>query len=72
AIVEKLDRGVTLLSGKGAYSGQEKQILLCVVKRRQIVEIKKIIKNIDKTAFVIVTDTRDVFGQGFGDITIDK
>lgn len=72
AIVEELHRGVTLLSGKGAYSGQEKQILLCVVKRQQIVEIKKIVKNIDKRAFVIVTDTRDVFGEGFGDISIDK
>lgn len=72
AIVEKLNRGVTVLSGKGAYSGQDKQILLCVVKRQQIVEIKKIVKNIDKRAFVIVTDTRDVFGEGFGDISIDK
>ena len=72
AIVEKLNRGVTVLSGKGAYSGQDKQILLCVVKRHQIVEIKKIVKNIDKRAFVIVTDTRDVFGEGFGDISIDK
>lgn len=72
AIVEKLDRGVTVLSGKGAYSGQDKQILLCVVKRQQIVEIKKIVKNIDKSAFVIVTDTRDVFGEGFGDISINK
>ncbi len=72
AIVEKLNRGVTVLQGKGAYSGQDKQILLCVVKRQQIVEIKKIVKNIDKRAFVIVTDTRDVFGEGFGDITIDK
>jgi len=72
AIVEKLNRGVTVLSGKGAYSGQDKQILLCVVKRQQIVEIKKIVKNIDKSAFVIVTDTRDVFGEGFGDISVNK
>ena len=72
AIVEKLNRGVTVLQGKGAYSGQDKQVLLCVVKRQQIVEIKKIVKSIDKRAFVIVTDTRDVFGEGFGDISIDK
>lgn len=72
AIVQTLNRGVTVLSGKGAYSGQDKQILLCVVKRQQIVEIKKIVKNIDKSAFVIVTDTRDVFGEGFGDISIER
>jgi len=72
AIVQKLHRGVTVLSGKGAYSGADKQVLLCVVKRQQIIEIKKIVKNIDKSAFVIVTDTRDVFGEGFGDISVDK
>lgn len=72
AIVGKLHRGVTMLKGVGAYSEQDKQILLCVVKRQQIVEIKKIIKSIDQTAFVIVTDTRDVFGKGFGDINSEK
>jgi uncharacterized membrane-anchored protein YitT (DUF2179 family) len=72
AIVEKLDRGVTVLQGKGAFSGQDKQILLCVVKRQQIVEIKRLVKGIDTRAFVIVTDTRDVFGEGFGDITREK
>ena len=70
-IVKTLERGVTVISGKGAYSGQDKQILLCVVKRQQIVEIKGIVKNIDTSAFVIVTDTRDVFGEGFGDITME-
>lgn len=70
-IVNTLDRGVTAISGKGAYSGLDKQILLCVVKRQQIVEIKRIVKNIDTSAFVIVTDTRDVFGEGFGDITME-
>ena len=72
AIVQELSRGVTVLHGRGAYSDQDKQILLCVVKRQQIVEIKRIIKGIDKQAFVIVTDTRDVFGEGFGDINVDK
>lgn len=72
AIVGKLHRGVTMLKGVGAYSGQDKQILLCVVKRQQIVEIRKIIKGIDQSAFVIVTDTRDVFGKGFGDINSEK
>ena len=70
-IVNTLERGVTMVSGKGAYSGLEKQILICVVKRQQIVEIKGIVKNIDTSAFVIVTDTRDVFGEGFGDITME-
>lgn len=71
-IVSTLHRGVTVIQGKGAYSGQDKQILLCVVKRQQIVEIRRIVKSIDTSAFVIVSDTRDVFGQGFGNISVEK
>ena len=71
-IVKSLHRGVTVLRGTGAYSGLDKQVLLCVVKHKQIVEIRKIIKNIDQKAFVIVTDTRDVFGEGFEKLISDK
>lgn len=71
-IVETLHRGVTIIEAKGAYSGAEKQILLCVVKRQQIVEIKNLVKSIDTSAFVIVSNTRDVFGEGFDNISIEK
>lgn len=67
-IVQSLHRGVTVIKGTGAFSGQDKQVLLCVVKRQQIVEIKRIIKSIDQRAFVVVTDARDVFGKGFENI----
>lgn len=71
-IGKTLKRGVTVIQGKGAYSGMDKQILLCVVKRQQIIEIRRIVKGIDTSAFVIVSDTRDVFGEGFGNIAIEK
>lgn len=71
-IVDTLHRGVTVLNGKGAYSGTDKQVLLCVVKRTQIIQIKQLVKNIDQKAFVIVSDARDVFGEGFDNINIDK
>ena len=70
-IVKSLHRGVTVINGTGAYSGQVKQVLLCVVKRQQIVEIRRIIKSIDQRAFVVVTDARDVFGKGFENINSD-
>lgn len=70
-IVDELYRGVTVLQGKGAYSGQDKQVLMCVVKRRQIVEVKRIVRNVDVNAFVIVSEAREVFGKNFGDITVD-
>lgn len=68
-ITDRLRRGVTILDGEGAYSHKSKQVLLCVVKRTQIIEIRKLIKNIDENAFFIVTDAKNVFGKGFGDIS---
>lgn len=67
-ITDKLHRGVTILSGEGAYSHKDKQVLLCVIKRTQIADIRKIIRNIDENAFFIVSDAKNVFGKGFGDI----
>jgi len=65
AIVEQLHRGVTFLHGEGAWSGNEKNIILCVIKTRQIVELKKIVKSLDENAFMILSDSREVFGKGF-------
>lgn len=68
AITDTLHRGVTILDGEGAYSHQNKQVLLCVVKRTQISDIRKMVKSIDENAFFIVTDAKNVYGRGFGDI----
>ena len=64
-IVNDLDRGVTILQGEGAYSGTEKKVLMCAFKQRQIVPIKKLVKEIDPSAFVIVCDAHEVLGDGF-------
>ena len=71
AIVNQLGRGVTFLHGKGAWSGREKDVILCVIKQRQIVELKNLVKTIDEHAFMIVTDSREVFGVGFTGIGDD-
>ncbi len=68
-ITDSLHRGVTILEGEGAYSHQNKQVLLCVVKRTQVADIRKIIKSVDENAFFIITDAKNVFGKGFGDIS---
>jgi uncharacterized membrane-anchored protein YitT (DUF2179 family) len=67
-ITKQLHRGVTILHGEGAYTGEEKQVLMCVVKRAQSVELRRLVKNTDEDAFLIVTDAKNVFGRGFGDI----
>lgn len=65
SIVNDLDRGVTILQGKGAYSGAEKKVLMCAFKQRQIVSIKRIVKDLDPSAFIIVCDAHEVLGDGF-------
>ena len=63
-----MHRGVTLLHGEGGYTGAPRNVLLCVIKRRQITDLRKLVKAIDPNAFFVVTDAKDVFGNGFGNI----
>lgn len=63
-----MHRGVTILDGRGAYSGKEKQVIMCVIKRQQIAEIRRIIRTLDENAFFIVSDAKNVFGNGFESI----
>lgn len=65
SIMEHLDRGVTGLDARGMYSGEEKCMLYCVVSRKEIVAVKELVMHIDKHAFVIVNDVREVLGEGF-------
>lgn len=68
AIVEQMRRGVTLLNGEGAYSGKEKKVILCVIKQQQIVQLRKLVHALDENAFVVVTESHEVFGKGFANI----
>ncbi|HIV21031.1 MAG TPA: YitT family protein [Candidatus Scatomorpha stercorigallinarum] len=72
AITSQLGRGVTLLKGEGAYTGRAKNVILCVIKKTQITQVRKIVKNVDVHAFLIVTDARDVFGNGFENIASEN
>ncbi len=66
-LMSELDRGVTGLMAKGMYTGTGKCVLYCVVSRKQIVRLKEIAAEIDANAFVIVSDVREVLGEGFQD-----
>ncbi len=65
AINEKLDRGVTLLDGHGFYSGAEKQVMLSVIKKNQMGELKQMVTEIDPNAFIILQEAHQVLGEGF-------
>ena len=67
-IGEQLRRGATILRGEGAYSGEERDVVLCAVKRHQIPQLKRIVTEIDGRSFVIVTESHEVFGKNFMDI----
>jgi uncharacterized membrane-anchored protein YitT (DUF2179 family) len=65
ALIKELGRGVTSLKGKGKYTDTDKEVLLCVVYRGQMVKAKDIIYEIDHNAFVMISTTHEVLGEGF-------
>jgi len=69
----EMELGATLLTGKGAYTGDNKNIIMCAVKPSRIARIKALVAEIDPDkAFVIVTDAREVYGEGFGEYGNDS
>ena len=64
-IMEELDRGATVLSGMGAYSGEERTLLISVISQREVIPLKKIVRQEDEKAFMFITDTHETLGEGF-------
>ena len=64
-IFTRLGRGVTIMDGRGGYSGEEKSILLCVVTRAEIPHLKALTRELDPKAFLIIGQAHEVRGEGF-------
>lgn len=64
-IERKVQRGITGLYGKGMYTNKEKLILMCAVARGDVSRVKMIAKKVDPRSFMIITDSREVMGEGF-------
>jgi uncharacterized membrane-anchored protein YitT (DUF2179 family) len=64
-IIKELDRGATILNGKGSFTGNIREVLYCVIAKNEIVRIKQVIERIDPHAFVTVNDVHEVIGEGF-------
>ncbi|MDF2672106.1 MAG: YitT family protein [Clostridiales bacterium] len=64
-IINKLERGVTLYDAKGAYSGESKEVLITIMSRREFIKLRNYIKEIDRRAFITVSDVHEVLGEGF-------
>ena len=67
ALLADLRRGVTSFPATGKYTGQGREVLFCVFSKKEVHSVKSIIMNIDKNAFFLMTDIREVLGKGFGD-----
>lgn len=65
SIMNDLERGVTLLDGEGAYSGEKKRVIMCAVRPQQVFKIQNAVKKVDSNAFIIVTTAGTIRGQGF-------
>ena len=64
-IMQKLDRGVTVLRAEGGYSGQERPVLLCVLSAQELGRLKAIVREADEDAFLFISDAHEVLGEGF-------
>ncbi len=64
-IMSKLERGVTLFQAEGAYSGEAKQVVYCVVNRTELTQIKEIVHERDPRAFLTISEVPEVVGEGF-------
>lgn len=71
-ILKELDRGVTGLDAEGMYSHKDKKVLFCVVGRKEMVRVLNIVYEIDPSAFVTISDVREVWGEGYGTFAKDK
>ncbi|MCR1899077.1 YitT family protein [Irregularibacter muris] len=71
-IMKELDRGVTALRAQGMYTQEDRNVLLCVVNRAQVNKMKEIVHSVDQRAFVILSEVREVLGEGFKDYTNHK
>lgn len=65
SVLRELERGITSFSVRGEYTGAERRMLLCVVDRKETFRLKEIVNRHDEGAFVIVSDVREVLGEGF-------
>jgi len=65
AILNDLDRGLTELDGRGGFTGEERKILMVVLSQTEVSKLKVLVKMVDPSAFVIISDTKEVLGEGF-------
>ena len=64
-LMNTMSRGVTILSGKGGYTQQERPVVMCVISRKEYPLVEQEINRIDPAAFMVVSDVNEIHGSGF-------
>lgn len=64
-IMTELNRGITFLEGRGGYTGKHREVIYCIVSRKEIIKLKTLVRREDPSAFVTFSDVREVVGNGF-------
>ncbi|MGN0292821.1 MAG: YitT family protein [Lachnospiraceae bacterium] len=71
-LIREIDTGVTYLHGTGGYSKEDKEILMCVVRKQQAPRVEEVVKQEDAEAFMIVTSATEIFGEGYKSFFAEK
>ena len=70
-LMDEMERGVTQLSAKGAYTGTERPVVLCVLPPQEVSRLKEIVRQEDEKAFMFVTEAHEALGEGFSSLMSD-
>lgn len=67
-IMKQTGRGVTIINARGGYTNDSKEVLYCILGRYEVTTVKRIVKNIDRKAFMSISEVSEVLGEGFKDL----
>ena len=67
-IMKQTGRGVTIINARGGYTNDNKEVLYCILGRYEVTTVKRIVKNIDRKAFMSISEVSEVLGEGFKDL----
>ena len=71
-LMDEMERGVTQLSAKGAYTGTERPVVLCVLPPQEVSRLKEIVRQEDEKAFMFITEAHEALGEGFSSLMSDQ
>lgn len=71
-MMKEMDVGVTFIQGRGAYSGKDKEVIMVVMRKALSPKAEEIVKEVDPTAFMIVTSANEIYGEGYKNIFSEK